>query len=298
VIPRFPLFWQVVQAAAFLTPPGSHLPKPAATMARRKATQEKQISSEEENSDCSDVNDEDLSHEEADNSYGEEEAKSDQEEMEVHKIAAKRTFGKAECDLCGKSFEKTSTSQKSCMAVVEPKFALRLVHQEEECAKAAAAMRKIKAPKHEDISSEEEDEEGSEGNDRDSHEKADDSGGEAKSDQEEAEDQSRPAKRTFGLAQCDLCYKTFVKQSTNHKYCTSVECRKEIRLRRLVQKREASAEAKSRPAKRTFGQAGCYLCHKTFVKHRMNQKYCTRDECRKEIHLRRLVQKREKFAKA
>jgi hypothetical protein len=294
-------------------------------MARRKATQEKQISSEEENSDCSDVNDEDLSHEEADNSYGEEEAKSDQEEMEVHKIAAKRTFGKAECDLCGKSFEKTSTSQKSCMAVVEPKFALRLVHQkeeftstsqkscmavvepkfalrlvhqEEECAKAAAAMRKIKAPKHEDISSEEEDEEGSEGNDAESHEEADDPDGEATSDQEETEDQSRPAERTFGQAECDLCHKPFLIYITNQKYCTSVECRKEIRLRRLVQKREASAEAKSRPAKRTFGQAGCYLCHKTFVKHRMNQKYCTRDECRKEIHVRRLVQKRQKFAKA
>ena len=110
-------------------------------MARRKATQEKQISSEEENSDCSDVNDEDLSHEEADNSYGEEEAKSDQEEMEVHKIAAKRTFGKAECDLCGKSFEKTSTSQKSCMAVqcrTEIRR-LRLVQKREESAKAAAA---------------------------------------------------------------------------------------------------------------------------------------------------------------
>jgi hypothetical protein len=164
-------------------------------------------------------------------------------------------------------------------------------------------MARRKAPKHKDISSEEEDEEGSEGNDRDSHEKADDSGGEAKSDQGEAEDQSRPAKRTFGLAQCDLCYKTFVKQSTNHKYCTSVECRKEIHLRRLVRKREASAKAEEtedqgRPAKRTFGQAGCYLCHKTFVKHSTNQKYCTRDECRKEIHVRRLVRKREESAKA
>ena len=90
--------------------------------------------------------------------------------------------------------------------------------------KPAAAMARRKAPKHKDIISEEEDEEGSEGNDAESHEEADDPDGEAKSDQEETEDQSRPAKRTFGLAQCDLCYKTFVKQSTNHKYCTSVEC--------------------------------------------------------------------------
>jgi hypothetical protein len=159
-------------------------------------------------------------------------------------------------------------------------------------------MEKIKAPKHKDISLEEEDEEGSEGNDGESHEEADDSDGEAKSDQEETEDQSRPAKRTVGQAECDLCYKPFLKQSTSQKYCTSVECRKEIHVRRLVQKREASAEAEIRPSKRTFGQAECHLCHKTLVKKSTNQKYCTRVECQKEIHVRRLVRKREESAKA
>ena len=79
-------------------------------MGGRKDPQQKKIRSEEENSDSTSDNSEDLS------SPGEEEAKSDQEETEDQKIAAGRTYGEEDCNICGTSFEKTATNQKYCLS--------------------------------------------------------------------------------------------------------------------------------------------------------------------------------------